>query len=94
MSSTERHLVTPLRSALRRIGRMGEAYLIAVARSGGDWKGQAIARGCYSEDIARVYATEMFRRLWREYQPVRPARVPRRKWTELSESQQKAEDAA
>ena len=92
--TVEKHLVTPLRSALRRIGRMGEAYLIDVARSGGDWLEQAQRRGCYSEPIARVYAAEMFRRLWREYQPVRPARIPKRKWTEMSESQQKAEDAA
>jgi hypothetical protein len=92
--TVEKHLATPLRSALRRTGRMMEQYLVDVARSGGDWLGQAQARGCYDEHIARVYATEAFRRLWREYQPVRPARVPRRKWTELSESQQKAEDAA
>jgi hypothetical protein len=92
--TVEKHLATPLRSAMRRCGRMMEAYLVEVARGGGDWLTPAQRRGCYDEHIARVYANEAFRRLWREYQPVRPARVPRRKWTELSESQQKAEDAA
>ena len=92
--TVEKHLVTPLRSALKRTGRMWSAYLMDVARSGGDWYGQAVVRGCYSEHIARVYAIEAFRRLWREYQPVKPAYVPKPKWTELSESQQKAEDAA
>jgi hypothetical protein len=104
MSSTERHLVTPLRSAMRRCGRMMEAYLVDVARSGGDWLTPAQKRGCHNPDIARVYANEAFRRLWREYSVDRPARLPRRQrerhpsddvpWTERSESQQNAEDAA
>ena len=91
--TVEKHLVTPLRSAMRRCGRMMEAYLVEVARNGGDWYTPAKRRGCYSEDIARVYAQEAFRRLWREYQPVRPARIPRRKWTDLSESEQRSIEA-
>jgi hypothetical protein len=102
--TVEKHLVTPLRSAMRRCGRMMEAYLIGVARSGGDWLGQAEARGCLDQHIARVYAAEAFRRLWREYSVDRPSRIPKRErsrhysddvpWTEMSESQKAAEDAA
>jgi hypothetical protein len=102
--TVEKHLVTPLRSAMRRCGRMMEAYLVDVARNGGDWLTPAQKRGCHNPDIARVYANEAFRRLWREYSVDRPARLPRRQrerhpsddvpWTERSESQQKAEDAA
>ena len=102
--TVEKHLVTPLRSAMRRCGRMFEAYLVDVARAGGDWMTPAVRRGCTDEHIARVYANEAFRRLWREYQVDRPARIPRRErrrhdsddvpWTEKSEAQQVAEDAA
>jgi hypothetical protein len=99
-----RHLATPLRSAMRRCGRMMEAYLTDVARAGGDWLTPAVRRGCTNEHIARVYANEAFRRLWREYSVERPTRLPKRQrerhhsddvpWTAKSESQQKAEDAA
>jgi hypothetical protein len=93
--TVEKHLATPLRSALRRCGYFMGAYLFDVATSGGDWFGEAQRRGCYSEQIARAYAHQAFRKFWIEYQPVRPASVQgKRKWTELSESQQKAEDAA
>jgi hypothetical protein len=94
--TVEKHLATPLRSAMRRCGRMMEAYLVEVARSGGDWLSPAQRRGCYDEHIARVYANEAFRRLWREYSVDRPTRLPKRQrerhhsddvpWTEMSES--------
>jgi hypothetical protein len=76
--TVEKHLATPLRSAMRRCGRMMEAYLVEVARSGGDWLSPAQRRGCYDEHIARVYANEAFRRLWREYSVDRPTRLPKR----------------
>jgi hypothetical protein len=98
------HLATPLRSAMRRCGRMFEGYLLEVARNGGDWGNAAVRRGCHNEDIARVYANEAFRRLWKHYQIERPHHIPRRPrerhhsddvpWTAKSESQQAAEDAA
>jgi hypothetical protein len=103
-SATEKHLVTPLRSAIKRTGPMWRAYITEVARSGGDWYGAAVRRGCANEHIARVYANEAFRRLWKEYRPEKPVYVPDRPkgrrysddvpWTEMSESQKAAEDAA
>jgi hypothetical protein len=96
--TVEMHLAMPLRSALRRTGRMFEGYLVEVARSGGDWLGCAQRRGCHNEAIARVYAEVAFTRLWTHYQPDKPKDVPRSErkprthsdWTQLSESQQKA----
>src|SRR5262245_54646336 len=103
-SATERHLVTPLRSAMRRCGRHFEGFLVEVARGGGDWMGPAIRRGCANEHIAKVYAETAFTKLWEQYRPEKPANVPRREhrrhysddtpWTQLSESQRRAiEDA-
>jgi hypothetical protein len=103
--TVEKHLATPLRSAMRRTGRLMEQYLVEVARNGGDWYTPAVRRGCSNPDIARVYANEAFRRLWREYSVDRPTRLPPRggnrqrhysddvPWTQKSESQQAAEDA-
>jgi hypothetical protein len=95
--TVEKHLATPLRSAMRRCGRMMEAYLIEVARNGGDWYWPAMKRSAHQETIARAYAEAAFERLWKHYHPEKPHFVPRREyrrhqsdWTALSESQQKA----
>jgi hypothetical protein len=102
--TVEKHLVTPLRSAMRRCGRMFEAYLLEVARNGGDWFTPARRRGCNDVHIAHVYAEVAFDKLWREYQPDKPAFVPKRNkgrhdsdlvsYIDKSESQRAAEDAA
>jgi hypothetical protein len=95
--TVEKHLATPLRSAMRRCGRMMESYLTEVARSGGDWFWPAMRRSAYQKTIARAYAEAAFERLWKHYHPEKPHFVPRREyrrhqsdWTALSESQQKA----
>jgi hypothetical protein len=93
----DKHLTTPLRSAMRRTGRFMEGYLAEVARFSGDWMSPARRRGCMSDEIARVYANEAFRRLWREYRVDHPTQVdnkPRGRtysdWTDLSDSQRAA----